>query len=154
MRRREVECVFYFSYILTKRSFSLNLLLQNISSPLYSSSFLGFYSGLLGVRSQFSGFNNTVEDWQAWPSSDAKIEQQCVVPQLEPGTLYLFAGQRSLHRVTEVRPQFEPGVSFLTSTPPRTRINAIFTYYTQPGEVMNDYTRLKFFGENAPTSRL
>ncbi|CAD7933585.1 unnamed protein product [Amoebophrya sp. A120] len=56
-----------------------------------------------------------------------------IVPKLEPGALYLFAGNRSLHEVTKVLGD-------------QVRVNAIFTFNTKPGVVLNPYTRKKFFG--------
>ena len=57
----------------------------------------------------------------------------CVVPDLEPGTLYLFAGHRSLHCVSE-------------NTSDTVRVNAIFTFNPEPNVKLNRYTRQKFFG--------
>ena len=51
----------------------------------------------------------------------------------QPGTLMVFAGNRAMHRVTPVQ----------SSKP---RINIIFTFESTPDAVLNDYTRLKFFG--------
>jgi len=56
-----------------------------------------------------------------------------VIPNLQPGTLYLFAGNRSLHKVSK-------------NTTDVLRMNAIFTYNSRPNEVLNEYTRKKFFG--------
>ncbi|KAL6069719.1 ArpA protein [Balamuthia mandrillaris] len=52
---------------------------------------------------------------------------------MEPGTLLLFCGRNSLHRVTEVQ----------GSVP---RVLAVLSYETKPGVMLNEYTRLKFFG--------
>ena len=56
-----------------------------------------------------------------------------VVPQLAPGTLYLFAGNRSLHCVSQ-------------NTTDICRVNAIFTFNPDPNVALNEYTRRKFFG--------
>eukprot|EP00438_Fugacium_kawagutii_P030028 Skav210979 [mRNA] locus=scaffold712:236922:238343:- [translate_table: standard] len=56
-----------------------------------------------------------------------------VVPQLAPGTLYLFAGNRSLHCVSQ-------------NTTDICRVNAIFTFNPEPNVALNEYTRRKFFG--------
>lgn len=53
-------------------------------------------------------------------------------PQLAAGDLYLFRGQNSLHRVSEVTKG--------------TRINMILTYNTEPDVRLNPYTLQKFFG--------
>ena len=58
-----------------------------------------------------------------------------LAPHLEPGSLYLFAGNLSLHCVTKVKGDT------------KTRINAIFTYNRKPNKTLNEYTRMKFFGE-------
>ena len=57
-----------------------------------------------------------------------------VKPQLRAGDLYLFEGRNALHRVTPVRSG--------------RRVNAILTFNSTPGEVLNEYTRLKFFGRD------
>ena len=55
-------------------------------------------------------------------------------PPLHAGDLYLFHGRNSLHRVSPVRAG--------------QRINAILTYNSDPHDVMNAYTRRKFFGRD------
>ena len=55
-------------------------------------------------------------------------------PRLQSGDLYLFRGRGSLHRVSPVRAG--------------QRINAILTYNSDPHDVMNAYTRRKFFGRD------
>ncbi|CAJ1456591.1 unnamed protein product [Effrenium voratum] len=61
---------------------------------------------------------------------------EVVEPDLQPGTLYLFAGNRSLHCVSE-------------NTTDVTRVNAIFTFNPQPDVALNAYTRRKFFDKFA-----
>ena len=93
----------------------------------------------------------TVDKWVAegrgWPRYRRNSDEQAgladpedrirlVAPQLKPGTLYLFAGGRSLHCVTEMQ----------KSSAKNARINAIFTFFSEPGQVLNAYTRKKFFG--------
>jgi hypothetical protein len=51
----------------------------------------------------------------------------------EPGTLSLFRGRYSLHRVTP-------------NEADAPRINAVLAYATQPGHVLNDVTRELFYG--------
>lgn len=53
-------------------------------------------------------------------------------PALRSGDLYLFHGREALHRVSPVARG--------------KRVNAILAFNSDPREVMNDYTRLKFFG--------
>jgi hypothetical protein len=66
---------------------------------------------------------------------DCERRLKFLAPHLEPGSLYLFAGNLSLHCVTKVNGNT------------KTRINAIFTYNRKPNETLNEYTRIKFFGE-------
>ncbi len=54
----------------------------------------------------------------------------------EPGTLALFQGRHSIHRVTPVKGN-------------RTRMIAILTYDEKPGQRMNKYTQYKFYGRAA-----
>ena len=65
--------------------------------------------------------------------SDAAGLKPMVVPDLKPGTLYLFAGKRSLHCVSQ-------------NTTEVCRVNAIFTFNLEPNVSLNEYTRRKFFG--------
>ena len=76
------------------------------------------------------------------PASRDAVSAQCAFepdaldvrrPPLHAGSLYLFHGRDSLHRVSEVR-QGE-------------RINAILAYNTD-GSILNEYTRRKFFGRD------
>ena len=66
---------------------------------------------------------------------DTKVEglKEMIVPDLKPGTLYLFAGKRSLHCVSQ-------------NTTETSRVNAIFTFNLEPNVSLNEYTRKKFFG--------
>ena len=53
-------------------------------------------------------------------------------PDLASGDLYLFRGQNSLHRVSEIVQG--------------KRINVILTFNSEPDVVLNKYTLKKFFG--------
>jgi hypothetical protein len=55
---------------------------------------------------------------------------------VEPGTLVLFQGQRSLHRVSRAEG-------------PRSRLNAIFSYHTEPGKLFSAETRIGALGRAA-----
>ncbi len=55
---------------------------------------------------------------------------------IEPGTLVLFQGRHSIHRVTPVKGN-------------RTRLLAILTYDEKPGQRMNEFTQKKFYGRAA-----
>merc|ERR1712060_833896 len=79
-----------------------------------------------------------IDSMNAWSEVEAHIEGKGKTPELHPGSLYLFAGNRSLHRVSPVsRGQ---------------RINAIFTYVEEEGDRLNEYTLRKFFGRTGPRS--
>ena len=60
---------------------------------------------------------------------------------LSPGSLVVFSGRHSLHRVTPVLPGCPP------------RINIIFTYEKEQGAMANDYVLRKFFGRTAADQR-
>ena len=55
---------------------------------------------------------------------------------MDSGTLVLFQGRHSIHRVTPVKGN-------------RTRMIAILTYDEQPGQSMNEFTQKKFYGRAA-----
>jgi alkylated DNA repair dioxygenase AlkB len=67
--------------------------------------------------------------------SFAPAELDVLAPPLESGSLYLFKGRHSLHRVAPVTDG--------------KRINAILTFNSDPTVVLNEYTRRKFFGRGA-----
>ena len=56
---------------------------------------------------------------------------------IEPGTLTVFAGRHTAHRVTEVVGE-------------RDRVVAVFSYFEQPGVVFNDAERQGFYGRTSP----
>lgn len=64
--------------------------------------------------------------------SNSRKNNKVKQPQLSAGDLYLFRGQNSLHRVSEIMKG--------------TRINLILTYNSTPGVELNNYTLKKFFG--------
>ena len=72
------------------------------------------------------------------PSTDRGVQS---AHDLRPGSLVVFSGRHSLHRVTPVLPGASP------------RINIIFTYETQQGAMANDYVLRKFFGRTAGDQR-
>ena len=53
--------------------------------------------------------------------------------EIEPGTLTVFAGRDTAHRVTEIVGE-------------RDRVVAVFSYFEQPGVVFNDTERIGFYG--------
>lgn len=52
---------------------------------------------------------------------------------LQPGTLVIFCGRNSMHRVTPVQGS-------------KSRILAVLSYEQKPDVYLNEYTRLKFYG--------
>lgn len=88
----------------------------------------------VGGAFQFAPQSHGAVDEMAEFPADEEVESQLnvVAPPLLSGSIYLFNGRHSLHRVSPV----EQGK----------RINAIFTYNSAPDERLNDYTLLKFFG--------
>lgn len=78
-----------------------------------------------------------VEGWQEMPSDMNSTPPLCTSimmqePELASGDLYLFRGQNSLHRVSEIVKG--------------KRINVILTFNSDPDGVLNKYTLKKFFG--------
>lgn len=67
------------------------------------------------------------------PSTDQAIS--CPTD-FQPGSLVVFSGRYSLHRVTPVLPG------------PNPRVNAIFTFEKEAGATLNEYTLWKFFGRS------
>ncbi|CAK0848728.1 unnamed protein product [Prorocentrum cordatum] len=68
----------------------------------------------------------------SWEEVEQHLDGRVLTPPLHPGSLYLFAGNRSLHRVSPVAHG--------------KRINAIFTFVEEEGATLNEYTLRKFFG--------
>ncbi|NUU35503.1 hypothetical protein [Pseudomonas sp. C2B4] len=66
---------------------------------------------------------------------DPKTQEVEVLPQV-PGTLSLFRGRYSLHRVTPVAGD-------------RLRLNAVFAYVDQPNVEFSDYARKLFYGRTS-----
>jgi len=56
---------------------------------------------------------------------------------IEPGTLTVFAGHNTAHRVTEIAGE-------------RDRVVAVFSYFERPGVVFTDAERLGFYGRTSP----
>lgn len=86
----------------------------------------------------FPNSRTIVESWDEMILDEEDIAKavaphsQMKKPQLAAGDLYLFRGQNSLHRVSEVTKG--------------KRINIILTYNTEPDVRLNPYTLRKFFG--------
>lgn len=72
------------------------------------------------------------------PSTDQDVQ---LAHDLRPGSLVVFSGRYSLHRVTPVLPGVSP------------RINIIFTYEKQQEAMANDYVLRKFFGRTVDDQR-
>ena len=94
-------------------------------------------SSIIHYEYETKEFKKTQESWPSFPENILdEYKDKLVRPKLSPGSLYLFAGNRSLHSVTKIEKETK-----------KTRINAIFTYNLNPNEVLNAYTRKTFFGE-------
>jgi len=101
--------------------FSMNLILQ--TTP-----------GAGGDFQYVPDSREAIEQMERWEEVERHIEGKILTPELSPGSLYLFAGNRSLHQVTPV-----------TSGK---RVNVIFTYTEEEGSRLNEYTLRKFFGRS------
>lgn len=103
--------------------FSMNLILQ--TTP-----------GAGGDFQYVPDSRQQILEMERWDEVENHIQGKILTPELFPGSLYLFAGNRSLHQVTPV-----------TSGK---RVNAIFTYTEEEGSRLNEYTLRKFFGRSEP----
>jgi len=106
-----------------RSNFSMNLILQ--TTP-----------GAGGNFQYVRDSRRKVEQMRLWADVDEHIQGHIETPELFPGSLYLFAGSQSLHRVSPVLHG--------------QRINAIFTYVEDEGARLNTYTLRKFFGRTGP----
>ena len=68
----------------------------------------------------------------------ADQDERVQILPLQPGTLNVFKGKNTAHRVTPVEGD-------------RPRIVAVFSYYETPGFAFSDAERLGFYGRTAPT---
>lgn len=95
-----------------------------------------------GGRFQFvPNSREIVEGWSEMPLNTEDLRSAIAAssskytleePDLAAGDLYLFRGQNSLHRVSEITTG--------------KRINVILTFNTEPDVMLNNYTLQKFFG--------
>merc|ERR1719436_62849 len=89
-----------------RSNFSMNLILQ--TTP-----------GAGGEFQYVPDSRPAIDGMSKWMEVEAHIEGKVKTPELHPGSLYLFAGSRSLHRVSPVSAG--------------QRVNAIFTYVEEEG---------------------
>ena len=68
----------------------------------------------------------------------ADQDERVQILPLQPGTLNVFKGKNTAHRVTPVEGD-------------RPRLVAVFSYYETPGFAFSDAERLGFYGRTAPT---
>jgi len=106
-----------------RSNFSMNLILQ--TTP-----------GAGGDFQYVRDSRPEISEMRRWEDAEGHIQPRIETPELSPGSLYLFAGSRSIHRVSPV-----------TSGK---RINAIFTYVEKEGARLNEYTLRTFFGRSGP----
>lgn len=102
-----------------RSNFSMNLILQ--TTP-----------GAGGEFQYVPDSRPAIDGMGTWAEVEAHIKGRVQTPELLPGSLYLFSGNRSLHRVA-------PVVN-------GKRINIIFTFVEEEGARLNPYTLRKFFG--------
>ena len=109
--------------------FSISLILQ----PAEEGGKFQFVPNSRDVVHGWEELSLDTEDLQAALNETPSMKPMIVhEPELAAGDLYLFRGQNSLHRVSEVTKG--------------TRINVILTFNTEPNVILNDYTLRKFFG--------
>eukprot|EP00411_Alexandrium_monilatum_P073557 CAMPEP_0175557734 /NCGR_PEP_ID=MMETSP0096-20121207/35528_1 /TAXON_ID=311494 /ORGANISM="Alexandrium monilatum, Strain CCMP3105" /LENGTH=298 /DNA_ID=CAMNT_0016860893 /DNA_START=1 /DNA_END=897 /DNA_ORIENTATION=+ len=106
-----------------RSNFSMNLILQ--TTP-----------GAGGDFQYVRDSRPEIAEMRQWTDVEDYIQPRIETPELFPGSLYLFAGSRSIHRVSPVTNG--------------QRINAIFTYVEDEGARLNEYTLRKFFGRSGP----
>jgi len=106
-----------------RSNFSMNLILQTSSG---------------GDFQYVPDSKPAISQLRTWAEAEQHIQGRIKTPELYPGSLYLFAGSRSLHRVTPVTAG--------------QRVNAIFTYVEDEGARLNEYTLRTFFGRLGPRS--
>jgi alkylated DNA repair dioxygenase AlkB len=121
--------------------FGVNLVLQMAGDPHRGVSGGGEFEFHLNTRSDadpdsFASTERLLDS--GCPSTDQDVQ---LAHDLRPGSLVVFSGRHSLHRVTPVLPGVSP------------RINVIFTYEKQQGAMANDYVLRKFFGRTANDQR-
>lgn len=98
-----------------------------------------------GGEFEFHHNSRSVADPESFATTERLLNSGC--PSVDPsvqladdlaaGSLVVFSGRHSLHRVTPVLPGATP------------RINIIFTYEKEPGAMGTDYVLRKFFGRTA-----
>lgn len=102
-------------------SFAITLLIQNAKRG-------GIFEYVKDVRNADAGEMN-------YALTDKVLEGKVAVETLamEPGTLVLFSGRNSMHRVTPVQGE-------------RTRVLAVLAYNSSPGIALSESARMTFFG--------
>lgn len=113
------------NYHFDRSEYSISLILQPSEEG-------GEFQFLPNSRTIVEGWDEMIVDIDDIAEAVAPHSLEIKRPKLAAGDLYLFRGQNSLHRVSEIQKG--------------TRINIIVTYNTEPNVRLNKYTLRKFFG--------
>ncbi len=113
------------NYHFDRSEYSISLILQPSEEG-------GEFQFLPNSRAIIEGWDEMILDIDDIAEAVAPHSLEIKRPKLAAGDLYLFRGQNSLHRVSEITKG--------------KRINIILTFNTEPGVNLNNYTLQKFFG--------
>ena len=113
------------NYHFDRSEYSISLILQPSEEG-------GEFQFFPNSRTIVEGWDEMILDIDDIADTVAPHSLEMKRPKLAAGDLYLFRGQNSLHRVSEI----EKGK----------RINIILTFNTEPEVRLNQYTLQKFFG--------
>jgi len=113
------------NYHFDRSEYSISLILQPSEEG-------GEFQFLPNSRTIVEGWDEMILDIDDIAEAVAPHSLEMKRPKLAAGDLYLFRGQNSLHRVSEITKG--------------KRINIILTFNTEPDVRLNQYTLQKFFG--------
>lgn len=113
------------NYHFDRSEYSISLILQPSEEG-------GEFQFLPNSRTIVEGWDEMILDVDDIADAVAPHSLEMKRPKLAAGDLYLFRGQNSLHRVSEIQKG--------------KRINIILTFNTEPEVRLNQYTLKKFFG--------
>mmetsp|Transcript_11013 Transcript_11013/g.18140 ORF Transcript_11013/g.18140 Transcript_11013/m.18140 type:complete len:295 (-) Transcript_11013:527-1411(-) len=113
------------NYHFDRSEYSISLILQPSEEG-------GEFQFLPNSRKIVEGWDEMIMDIDDIAEAVAPHSLEIKRPKLAAGDLYLFRGQNSLHRVSEIQKG--------------KRINLILTFNTEPDVRLNKYTLQKFFG--------
>jgi hypothetical protein len=113
------------NYHFDRSEYSISLILQPSEEG-------GEFQFLPNSRAIIEGWDEMILNVDDIAEAVAAHSLELKRPNLAAGDLYLFRGQNSLHRVSEITKG--------------KRINIILTFNTEEGVCLNQYTLKKFFG--------